>query len=83
MLSKEMQDLVSSLGGLVVVENNQPKFVVISYEKYKNLVIHKNIDNSENFDKDGSEEVAERLNKEISALQEQVSEKEKELTISQ
>ena len=63
-----------------MVEDNQPKFVVISYEKYKELVIHKSIDNSGNFDKYSNEEVVDRLNKEISVLKEQVSEKEKELT---
>lgn len=98
MISEELKKIVEQLGGLVIVENSQPKFVVISYEKYKELVIpeliregssrasdsygviHKNIDNSGNFDKDSNEEVVERLNKEISALKEQVSEKERELT---
>ena len=65
-----------------MVENDQPKFVVMSYERAKELVIHKNIDNSGNFDKDNNEEIADRLNKEILALKAEVAEKEKELSIN-
>ena len=79
MLSKELEKLVSSLGGLVIVENDQPKFVVMSYDKF-NSVIHKSLDNSGDFDKDSNEETVDRLNEEILALKEQVAEKEKELT---
>lgn len=79
MISEELKDLISRLGSLVIVENNQPKFIVLSYDKF-NGVIHKSIDNSGNFDKDGNEELIDRLNKEILALKEQVVEKEKELS---
>ena len=79
MLSKELEKLVSNLGGLVIVENDQPKFVVMSYDKF-NSVIHKSLDNSGDFDKDSNEETVDRLNEEILALKEQVAEKEKELT---
>lgn len=80
MLNQETKDLVSKIGGtLVIVENNQPKFVVMAFDKFL-AVIHKNIDNSGNFDKDNSEEIVDRLNKEILALKEQVAEKEKELS---
>ena len=89
MLSEELKNLVSRLGTLVVVENNEPKFVVMSYDKFNGVipatlssgVIHKSIDNSGNFAQDGSEEITDRLNKEILALKEQVAEKEKELSI--
>ena len=80
MISQELKKLVSELGTLVVIEENQPKFIVMSYDKFKGLVIHKNIDNSGNFDKYSSEEVIDRLNSEILALKEQVAEKEKELS---
>ena len=96
MISQELKKLVSELGTLVVIEENQPKFIVMSYDKFKGLVIHKNIDNSTgslstlsenrsvdnsgNFDKYSSEEVIDRLNSEILALKEQVAEKEKELS---
>jgi len=50
----------------------------MSYDKF-NGVIHKSIDNSGNFAQDGSEEITDRLNKEILALKEQVAEKEREL----
>ena len=93
MISEETKDLVSKIGGtLVIVENNQPKFVVMAFDKFLS-VIHKSIDNSGNFDKDNSEalsvsgyhaqrdeEIVDRLNNEILALKEQVAEKEKELT---
>jgi len=78
MLSNELKNLVETLGGLIIVENNQPKFIVITYDKFTG-VIHKSVDNSGNFDKDNSEETVDRLNKEILALKEQVAEKEKEL----
>ena len=83
MLSKELQELVSNLGGLLIVENGHPEFVVLTYEKYKGLVIHKNIDNSGNFDKDSNEEIIDRLNKEISVLKDQVAERERELTTNE
>ena len=80
MLNQEVKDLVSKIGGtLVIVENNQPKFVVMAFDKFLS-VIHKSIDNSGNFDKDNSEEIVDRLNNEILALKEQVAEKEKELS---
>ena len=80
MIPEETKDLVSKIGGtLVIVENNQPKFVVMAFDKFLS-VIHKSIDNSGNFDKDNSEEIVDRLNNEILALKEQVAEKEKELS---
>ena len=79
MLSDELKNLVSQIGSLVLVENNQPKFIVMAYDKFSS-VIHKNIDNSGNFDKYDNEEVIDRLNSEILVLKEQVAEKEKELS---
>ena len=79
MISEELKNLVSQIGSLVLVENNQPKFVIIAYDKLSS-VIHKSIDNSGNFDKDSSEELIDRLNKEILVLKEQVVEKERELS---
>ncbi len=79
MLSEELKNLVDQFGTLVVVENNQPKFVIMTYDKFSS-VIHKSIDNSGDFDKDGNEEVIDRLNSEILVLKEQVAEKEKELS---
>ncbi len=92
MLSEELKNLILQFGTLVIVENNQPKFVILSYEKFKG-VIHKSIDNLPNFDKYNSErinipeyqeqadeEAMDRLNREILALKEQVAEKEKEIT---
>lgn len=64
MISEETKDLVSKIGGtLVIVENNQPKFVVMAFDKFLSVitatsssgVIHKSIDKSGNFDKDNSE----------------------------
>ncbi len=76
----------------MIVENDQPKFVLVSYDKFNSL-IHKSIDNSGNFDKNNKEtpnvsgyhaqsdeEIIDRLNEEILVLKEQVAEKEKELT---
>lgn len=79
MISEELKNLVSQLGTLVIVENNQPKFIVFSYDKF-NGVIHKSIDNSGNLAQDSNEELIDRLNKEILALKEQVAEKERELS---
>jgi len=83
MLSEELKELVSNFGTMIIVENNQPKFVVMSYGRARELVIHKNIDNSGdfvNFDRDSGEETIDRLNKEILVLKEQVAEKEKGLS---
>lgn len=78
MINEELKNLVSSLGTLVIVENNQPRFIVMTYDKFSS-VIHKSVDNSSNFDKDSNEEIVDRLNEEILALKEQVAEKEKDL----
>ena len=105
MLSKELKNLISRFGTVIVIENDVPRFVVMTYDKFdvalsatgshaqRDGVIHKNIDNSGNIAQDGSEtlsvsnnhaqrdeEMADRLNKEILALKEQVAEKERELS---
>lgn len=99
MLSEELKNLVSQFGALVMVESGQPKFVVLSYDKFRSViaatssgVIHKDIDNSGDFDKNTDmarpidqypkteEELVERLNKEILALKAEVAEKERELS---
>jgi len=78
MLSDELKNLVSQIDSLILVEDNQPKFIVMTYDRF-NSVIHKSVDNSGNFDKDNNEETVDRLNKEILVLKEQVAEKEKDL----
>ncbi len=79
MINDELKNLVNQVGAIVLVENDQPKFIVLPYDKFR-LVIHKDIDNSENFDKNNSEEIIDRLNKEILALKAEVTEKERELS---
>ena len=79
MLSEELKNLVSHIGAVVVADGNQPKFVVLSYERLKDILIHKNIDNYENPGND-NEEILERLNNEILILKAEVAEKEKELS---
>lgn len=82
MISEELKNLVSRFGTMIIIENNKPKFVVMSYDVAEGLVIHKNIDNSGNFDKDSkdsNEEIIDRLNKEISILKDQVAERERDL----
>ena len=104
MLSKELKNLVSQFGTIVVIENDVPRFVVMTYDKFdaalsatgshaqRDRVIHKNIDNSGDIAQDSNEtlsvsnshaqrdeEMADRLNKEILALKEQVAEKEREI----
>lgn len=46
MISDELKNLVSRFGTLIIVENNQPKFVVMSYDKAKETLgfIHKSVD---------------------------------------
>lgn len=78
MINEELKNLLSQIGSFVLVENNQPKFIIMTYDKF-NSVIHKRVDNSSNFDKDSNEETVDRLNEEILALKEQVAEKEKDL----
>lgn len=80
MINQELKNLVSRFGTLILMEGDEPKFVVMSYDVARDLVIHKNIDNSDNFDKNTNEEIIDRLNKEISALKEEVAQKERELT---
>jgi hypothetical protein len=93
MISEELKNLVARFGTLILIENNRPKFVVMSYDAVKGMVIHKSVDNSGNFDKYNNEtpsvsnnsiqrdeEIIDRLNREISALKDQVAERERELS---
>ncbi len=79
MLNDELKNLVNQIGAILVVENGQSKFIVLSYDRFKDLLIHKNVDSNENLSNDINEELIERLNDEISALKAEVAEKEKEL----
>ncbi|MEK7579853.1 MAG: hypothetical protein AAB469_01520 [Patescibacteria group bacterium] len=79
-MNDEIKNLVSKLGALAILEEGEPKFVILSYEKAKSLIIHKNIDNSVYSDKDSSEEI-DRLNREILILKEEVAQKERELSV--
>lgn len=81
MISDELKNLVNRIGAIVVVEGTQPKYIVVSYDRFKDLFIHKNVDTNEDLSNDINEEIIERLNSDISALKDEVAEKEKEINL--
>lgn len=89
MFSEELKKLVINLGGILIVEDNQPKFVLLTYDKFKDLnsfenknIIHKNLEierkdilQSKRPQFSSEEQLIDKLNKEILSLKEEIKEK--------
>ena|SRR3989344_2221103 len=71
---KELKELAKRLGGIVVMADNQPDLVVLSYAGYKNLIATEPA--REAGLTGGSTEEIERLNKEISVLKDEIRQRE-------
>ncbi len=63
----KLKDLARTLGGILVMDGDQPQFVIIAYEKY----MHQPATEVREDD-----QLIEGLNKEILALKEEIQQKE-------
>lgn len=73
----ELKNLVKKLGGAVVMKDERPEFVILSYENYKKISQENGAENSpKSADFGGENEALEKLNKEISALKEEIRQRE-------
>ncbi len=68
----KLKELARQLGGILVMNGNEPEFVVISYDKY----LQKEPTKAAFTQEAGDEALIEGLNKEILALKEEVRQKE-------
>jgi uncharacterized small protein (DUF1192 family) len=83
-----LKELTKKLGGILVLNGNEPEFVIMPYENYEKMEIGENIPiasrNDENTGVVATEVVAEideqktvdELNQEIAALKEEIRQKE-------
>jgi hypothetical protein len=76
----ELKNLAKKMGGVVIINNNIPEFVILSYENYRKIEGDKNhpIEKTQ-IGRQGEEaQLIERLNKEILALKEEIKQREEE-----
>ena len=92
---KELQKLAEKVGGIVVMENDSPAFVILNYSKFSELTGYGTAAPHEILDEDFQDsftgemlksssslvedEAVEELNKEILTLAEEIENKEKSL----
>ena len=67
----ELKELARKLGGIVVMNGNVPEFVILSYPNYLKFDEAK-----KNKDINSEEDTIEKLNREISALKDEIRQKE-------
>ena len=75
----KLKELVRKLGGLLVLDGDEPAFVVLSYDKYQKMEQGEEVPvmaNGISEIGDGDEETMERLNQEILVLKEEIRQKE-------
>lgn len=86
----ELKKLVKNSTAVVVLEDNEPAFVVMNYQTYQNIAEGKEdkevrINHSGNgvsvkiSTKEGELEILDRINKEILALKDEIEKEEKSL----
>jgi len=78
-----LKELVRKLGGLLVLDGDEPAFVVLSYDKYQKMEQGEEVPVIANgISEIGDEETMERLNQEILVLKEEIRQKEEAELIS-
>lgn len=68
-----LKELAKKLGGILVLNGNEPEFIILSYDQYKKI---DNAANGEENSGGNEEETIEKLNREILALKEEIRQKE-------
>ncbi len=71
---KRLKELARRLGGILVLDGNEPEFVVLPYEKYEKLESEK--EGQLPIHNQSEEKSLEKLNQEILALKEEIRQKE-------
>lgn len=71
---KRLKELAKKLGGILVLNGNEPEFVILSYDQYKK--IDNAVNDEENLGGGEEEKTIEKLNREILALKEEIRQKE-------
>ena len=69
----ELKELAKQLGGIVVMNGDNPEWVILHYDHYRQLLV------SDSFAQPSGQQESpeiERLNKEISVLKEEIRQKE-------
>ncbi|MBI2063764.1 MAG: hypothetical protein HYT65_02100 [Candidatus Yanofskybacteria bacterium] len=85
---RKLKELVNKLGGLLVLDGDEPAFVVLSYDKYQKIDLGEEIPVSSRNSHNGLDETiangigitdeltVEKLNQEIFALKEEIRQRE-------
>lgn len=81
---EKLKNLVNKLGGLLVLDNDKPVFIMLTYDKYQETKSSKEVLNAnanDYFDGgavniENDEKTVEKLNQEILALKEEIKQKE-------
>jgi len=75
--------LAGKIGGVVVIEDDKPAFVVLSYDKFNELTsLNPGKEDLESFSQEllsPEDEAVESLNKEVMALSEEIESKESKI----
>ena len=73
----QLKKLVKKLGGILVLNGDEPEFVILSYDQYeKTDRAAENTEEGPERQKQDEEKTIEKLNREILALKEEIRQKE-------
>ncbi len=81
---QKLKELAKSLGGILIMEGNNPEFVVLSYDAYESMSSPKIAQPAEHSvvatltTSESEQAVIETLNQEIAVLKEEIRQKETE-----
>ena len=73
----QLKKLVKKLGGILVLNGNEPEFVILSYDQYEKINgATENTEDGQEKQEQNEEKTIEKLNQEILALKEEIRQKE-------
>jgi hypothetical protein len=80
---EKLKDIAKKLGGVLVMEGNEPELVILPYEKFVTLDTGDSAEHNSKLEGDNKEEakLIEVLNNEILALKEEIQQKETPETV--
>jgi hypothetical protein len=67
----QLKELTKKVGGILVLDGNEPEFIILPYDQYEKMS-----QMADNKDSESEEETIEKLNREILALKEEIRQKE-------
>jgi len=67
----QLKELTKKVGGILVLNGNEPEFIILPYDQYEKMN-----QMADNKDSESEEETIEKLNREILALKEEIRQKE-------